>query len=209
MSIFNFLTQKKFTREPREWQFFTSVAHKDYELKTKSPYEKFDDEGYQLWNHVLIQSNRNMSNYSDNKEIFTQGNSKNLVIYLYHFRDGRKDKSNRDISSYLILKLTPEEASKYTIKDFANEIYSKKSSLRILYPTGFDLADKFPVQWDDTKPMESHDKNFLKTHPNSYEDDFAFQKEEFEIDNKTWQNLKKENATFLSTTFYPEKPKNK
>ena len=209
MSIFNFLKQKKFTREPREWQFFTKTTDKDYEFKTKSPYDIYDDEGQQLWNHVLLQLNRAVANNTENKEIFIEGNSRDLVIYAYRFRDGRRDNFNRKISNYLILKLTPEFAQKYMLQDFVNIVYSRKFALKNACPTGFDLADKFPVQWDDAKSMESRDENFLNAHPTAQNDDFSFEKKDFENDNKTWQTSKKENAIFLSTKFYPEKPKSK
>lgn len=97
----------------------------------------------------------------------------------------------------LILKLTPEEAAKYSLKDFASEVYSKKSSLRMLYPTGFDFVDQFPVTWDDGKPMESHDKGFLRARPSAYEDDFAFDKKDFQKGNIAWRESKMSNAIFV------------
>ena len=69
--------------------------------------------------------------------------------------------------------------------------------MRVLYPTGFDFVDQFPVTWGDKEPMESHDKVFLRSHPSAYEDDFAFEKKDFEKGNTAWYESKMDNAIFV------------
>ncbi len=208
MSIFDFLKQKKIKRLPKDWQFYTSTTLKDFQFKTKSPYgETLDDEAYALWLHTM--SHVRIHGRERGKESFTYATSKKLSLYLYHFDDGRKDACGRWISSFLMVFVTPDEAQKYTFKDFIKEINSKKANLGQDFPTAFDFTDKFPVIWDDEKPMESNNKSFLQAHKKAHGGDFAYEKEEFQKDNSIWRESKIEDATFLSTTFVPEKQKSK
>ncbi len=195
-------------RLPRDWQFYTRTSSLDFQMKTKSPYETYDEEAENL-RICAFSYMRNHGGREQGKESFTCVTSKKLVLYAYHFDDGRKDDSGRWISNWLMVYLTPEEAKKYTPKDFASEMYSKKINIGITYPTGFDFASKFPVVWDDEKIMESNDPLFLKKHKKAQQRDSSLFKKAFQKQNLAWQASKKEDATFLTTTYIPEKSRNK
>ncbi len=207
MGIFD-IFKKGIKRAPRDWQFYTKTSSVDFQMKTKSPYETYDEEAEKLrmyaFSNMLSHGGRQQG-----KESFTCATSKKLVLYIYHFDDGRKDDAGRWISNWLMVFLTPEEAKRYTPKDFAEEIYAKKASLGLTYPTGFDFANKFSVVWDEEKIMESNDPLFLKNHKKAHGGSFAISKKTFQKQNLAWQASKKEDATFLTTTYIPEKPKNK
>ena len=200
MGIFDFLKQKKIRRLPRDWQFFTCTSVHDFEFKTKSPYSVTDDEASNLWQFALTYIQQHAGR-ERGKESFLCVTSKNLSVYVYHFDDGRRDKSSRWLSNFLMVFVTPDEAKAYTFKDFVEEVYDKKSKQDTAYPTGFDFADKFPVIWNEQKSMESSSKAFLQSHPMA-KGDFAFDEQDFQRHNLAWQRSKKENATFLSTTFF-------
>ncbi len=207
MGIFDFF-RKGIKRVPRDWQFYTRTGWIDFEYKTKSPYETFDEEAHNLKNYAFSYM-QNHGGRRQGKESFTCATSKELVLYIYHFDDGRHDDCGRWISNWLMVFLTPEEAKKYTAKDFVKEVYEKKENMRMTHPTGFDFANSFPVIWDEEKHLESNDKLFLQTHKHVHGGDFAIDKKTFQKGNSLWQSSKKEDATLLTTNYVPEKQKNK
>lgn len=207
MSIFKIFSKSpKIKRVPRDWQYFTKTRTVDYGYKTKSPYEVYDDEAKGVFQQALRFINSHHVGETK-KDHFLQASSKNLVQYIYCFNDGRMDCSGRRISSFLMLDLTPDEAKKYSLNDFATEIYAKKAALKMTYPTGFDLANKLPVNWHEKEFLESCDKNFLAAHSNAFDD--WFDADAFVKDNKIWLSQKKENAVVLPNLFVDEKNKQK
>ncbi len=200
--------KRKINRLPRDWQFYTRTSSVDFQMKTKSPYETYDEEAENLKTYALSHG-RTHGGREQGKESFTYVTSKKLVLYVYHFDDGRKDDCGRWISNWLMVFLTRDEAKQYTPQNFVDDVYAKKAKLGITYPTGFDFANKFPVIWNDEQIMESNDPLFLKRHKNTKQIDSVLFKNSFQKQNLAWQASKKEYATFLTTTYIPEKSRNK
>ena len=162
--------KEEFICPPRDYYFSTRTANEDFALKTESFYS-YDHirtlaeliDGRCTLHRLVNYKRRELREYKTG--IVGRGETKNFVLYVYEFYDGREDKEGRKFSSKFGVILTKEESEKFSIEDFANEIIERKQQLSPVQRTGFDFAAKFPIKWNSTEDFESFDPDFkIKAH---------------------------------------------